>query len=105
MKTRPLTAGEPRVPDAAGVPASVAVRERRRVVGLTRQRLADAVAVSRQTVVWMENGDYAPSVYLALAIARTLRTAVEDLWGGGQDDAARPPLRTAPGCAGGPGGR
>ena len=100
-----VTAGERQAPDTSpGVPASVAVRARRREVGLTQHQLADAVAVSRQTVVSMENGDYAPSVYLAIAIARTLETSVEDLWGGGRDDPARPPPGTTPPGAGpGPG--
>lgn len=86
-----VTASERQASDTgARVPASAAVRARRREVGLTQHQLADAVAVSRQTVVSMENGDYAPSVYLALAIARTLSTTVEDLWGGTRDEPARP---------------
>ena len=57
------------------------IRARRREVGLTQQQLADAVGVSRQTVISMESGDYAPSVYLALAVARALDATVESLWG------------------------
>jgi putative transcriptional regulator len=37
--------------------------------------------VTRQTVVAVEAGDYAPSVYLALAIAERLGGSVEDLFG------------------------
>jgi putative transcriptional regulator len=37
--------------------------------------------VSRQTIIAMETGDYAPSVYLAIKIARALGTSVESLWG------------------------
>lgn len=58
-----------------------AIRERRREVGLTQQQLADAVAVSRQTVIALESEDYAPSVFLALKVARSLRSTVEVLWG------------------------
>jgi putative transcriptional regulator len=61
--------------------SSGAVRVRRKEVGLTQQQLAEAVDVSRQTIVSLETGDYAPSVYLALAVARTLGSTVEDLWG------------------------
>jgi len=43
--------------------------------------LAQQVGVSRQTVITMETGDYAPSVYLALRVARVLGTTVEALWG------------------------
>lgn len=58
-----------------------AVRVRRRARSLTQQDLAESVGVSRQTVISMETGDYAPSVYLALRIARALDTTVEALWG------------------------
>lgn len=36
--------------------------------------------ITRQTVVAVEAGDYAPSVYLALAIARRLVETVERLF-------------------------
>jgi putative transcriptional regulator len=52
-------------------------------MGLTQVDLAEAVGVSRQTVITLETGDYAPSVYLALRVARTLGTTVEALWGDG----------------------
>ena len=61
--------------------AGVRVRGRRREVGLTQQELAARVDVSRQTIVSMETGDYAPSVYLAIKVARALDTLVEDLGG------------------------
>ncbi|MBE1490454.1 helix-turn-helix transcriptional regulator [Plantactinospora soyae] len=57
------------------------IRVQRRAAGLTQQQLADAVEVSRQTIIAMETGDYAPSVYLAIKIARALETSVEALWG------------------------
>ena len=60
--------------------AGTRVRARRKELGLTQVDLAAAVGVSRQTVITLETGDYAPSVYLALRVARTLRTTVEDLW-------------------------
>lgn len=45
------------------------------------ETMSSHVGVSRQTVITMETGDYAPSVYLALRVARTLGTTVEALWG------------------------
>ncbi|WP_310406608.1 helix-turn-helix transcriptional regulator [Nocardia kruczakiae] len=42
--------------------------------------LSATVGVSRQTVISIEQGDYAPSVYLALRIARALGTTVEDIF-------------------------
>lgn len=59
------------------------VRARRRELGLTQQELASAAGVSRQTIISMETGDYAPSVYLALRVAGTLETTVEALWDAG----------------------
>jgi putative transcriptional regulator len=45
--------------------------------------------VTRQTIVAVEAGDYAPSVYLALAIADGLHSSVEELFGGvGETSAA-----------------
>ena len=47
---------------------------------LSQQELADRVGVSRQTIVSIEHGDYAPSVKLALLLAATLKVRVEDLF-------------------------
>jgi putative transcriptional regulator len=47
---------------------------------LSQQQLADLVGVSRQTIVAIERGDYAPSVKLALLLAHTLHTTVEELF-------------------------
>ncbi len=58
-----------------------AVRLHRRSHGLSQAALAEAVGVSRQTVIAIEQGDYAPSVFLALRLARVLTTTVEDLFG------------------------
>jgi putative transcriptional regulator len=47
---------------------------------LSQQQLADLAGVSRQTIVSIERGDYAPSVKLALLLAKQLRAKVEDLF-------------------------
>jgi putative transcriptional regulator len=47
---------------------------------LSQQQLADMVSVSRQTIVSIEKGDYAPSVKLALLLAERLETTVEELF-------------------------
>ena len=47
---------------------------------LTQQQLADLVNVSRQTIASIEGGDYAPSVKLALLLAKKLQTRVEELF-------------------------
>ena len=60
--------------------AGNAVRSARRGAELTQAELATEVGVSRQTIVAIENGGYAPSVYLALALGRVLGRSVEDLF-------------------------
>lgn len=47
---------------------------------LSQQELADMVAVSRQTIVAIERGNYSPSVRLALLLAKRLETTVEELF-------------------------
>ena len=56
------------------------VRAARRRLDLTQAELAEQVGVSRQTIVAIENGGYAPSVYLALALAEALGATVEALF-------------------------
>ena len=50
------------------------------------------MGVARQTVVALEAGDYAPSVYLALAVAGVLGATVEELFGE-EPSADRPGVR------------
>ena len=47
---------------------------------LSQQELANRVGVSRQTIVAIERGDYAPSVKLALRLSQALSTTVEELF-------------------------
>jgi putative transcriptional regulator len=74
-----VRASGPVRPDSSGY--GLLIRSRRNEVGLTQQSMAEAVNVSRQTVIAMETGDYAPSVFLALKVARVLDTSVEALGG------------------------
>ncbi|MHA3914429.1 helix-turn-helix transcriptional regulator [Halovulum sp. GXIMD14793] len=46
----------------------------------TQQSLADALGVSRQTIIAIESGRYAPSLDLALRIARHFKLSVEDVF-------------------------
>jgi putative transcriptional regulator len=72
--------GSVRAPDDIGS-AGLRIKERRKALGLSQQALAEQAGVSRQTIVSLESGDYAPSVYLSLTVARLLGATVEDLWG------------------------
>lgn len=47
---------------------------------MTQQSLADAVFVTRQTIVAMETGTYTPSLGLAIRIARVFECTMEDVF-------------------------
>ena len=47
---------------------------------ITQEQLAEAVGVTRQTIISIEKGNYIPSVLLALKIAIFFNTTVEDLF-------------------------
>ncbi len=52
----------------------------RKVQGLTQEELAQAVGVTRQTIIALEKGNYIPSVLLSLKIAKFFRVPVEKLF-------------------------
>ncbi len=47
---------------------------------LTQQQLAEALGVSRQTVISIENGKYDPSLPLAFKMAHYLGVKIEDVF-------------------------
>ena len=47
---------------------------------MTQQALADACGVTRQTIIALEAGRYAPSLELAFRIARAFGVGVEDVF-------------------------
>ena len=48
--------------------------------GVTQAELADALGVTRQTIIALEKGNYTPSVLLALKIAQYFRMPVEKIF-------------------------
>ena len=48
--------------------------------GVSRRELADALGVHYQTVGYLERGEYAPSLQLALRIAEFFRLPVETVF-------------------------
>lgn len=57
-----------------------AIKTQREKHSLTQEELAQAVGVSRQTIIAMEKGNYEPSLLLALRISQYFRIAVERLF-------------------------
>jgi len=47
---------------------------------MTQQRLADKVGVTRQTIIAIEAGKYAPSLPLAFRLARTFGVPIEQVF-------------------------
>lgn len=47
---------------------------------MTQQQLADKVGVTRQTIIAIESGKYAPSLPLAFRIARTFDVPLEQVF-------------------------
>jgi putative transcriptional regulator len=56
------------------------VRTLRQAAGMSQAALAEALGVSRQTVIAIEVGRYDPSLPLAIAIAHHFRTTVEEIF-------------------------
>ncbi len=56
------------------------IKQHRARCNLTQQQLADAVGVSRQTILFVEKGQYVPSTLLAFKIARRLGMSVDQLF-------------------------
>ena len=57
-----------------------AIRELRTERGLTQAELADAVGVTRQTVIAIEQGKYSPSLEMAFQISRVLGAVLTDVF-------------------------
>ncbi len=61
-------------------PIKVKVKDFRIKKGLTQEELASKVGVRRETIVFLEQGKYNPSVALALSIAKELGVSVDTLF-------------------------
>ena len=47
---------------------------------MTQQQLADKAGVTRQTIIAIESGKYAPSLPLAFKLARTFGVSIEEVF-------------------------
>ncbi len=56
------------------------IKEFRARYNLTQEDLARKVGVRRETIVFLEKGKYNPSLQLAYAIAKALKTTIDELF-------------------------
>ena len=56
------------------------VYELRAKVEVTQEELAEAVGVTRQTIIAVEKGNYTPSVLLALKIAKFFKKSIDEIF-------------------------
>jgi len=56
------------------------VKEFRQKMGITQEDLARRSGVRRETIVFLEQGKYNPSLGLALNISKILKKTVEELF-------------------------
>ena len=56
------------------------IRELRAKAGLTQEELAREVGVRRETIVFLEQGKYNPSLKLAYKVARVLGAPIEEVF-------------------------
>ncbi len=56
------------------------IKEYRARHNLTQERLAEIVGVRRETIIFLEQGKYNPSLRLAYKISRALSASIEDLF-------------------------
>ena len=56
------------------------IQELRAKLEITQQELADALEVTRATVVALEKGSYNPSLELAFRISKFFKTGIENIF-------------------------
>lgn len=56
------------------------LEELRKQRGVTQEELADALAVTRQTISSLEKGRYNPSILLAFKLAHYFDVTIEDIF-------------------------
>jgi putative transcriptional regulator len=56
------------------------IKEYRGKYGLTQEKLAEMVGVRRETIIFLEQGKYNPSLKLAHNVAQALRSSVDEIF-------------------------
>ena len=56
------------------------IKELRKNEKMTQQELADRVEVRRETIVFLEQGKYSPSLELAFRVAKVFDKSIEEIF-------------------------
>jgi putative transcriptional regulator len=56
------------------------IKEFRTKLNMTQEELARQAGVRRETIVFLEQGKYNPSLLLAHSVAKALKTTIDDLF-------------------------
>ncbi|HEX76695.1 MAG TPA: helix-turn-helix transcriptional regulator [Dehalococcoidia bacterium] len=56
------------------------IKEFRAKHNLTQEKLAEIVGVRRETIIFLEQGKYNPSLRLAHNVARALKTNIDEIF-------------------------
>ena len=56
------------------------IKELRSQLGITQEEMADLSGVRRETIVFLEQGKYNPSLNLAHQVAQALKTTIDELF-------------------------
>jgi putative transcriptional regulator len=56
------------------------IKEFRQKLNMTQEELANKSGVRRETIVFLEQGKYNPSLKLASDVAKTLKTTIDTLF-------------------------
>lgn len=56
------------------------IKEYRIRLDLTQEKLAEMVGVRRETIIFLEQGRYNPSLRLAYNVARALKATIDELF-------------------------
>jgi len=56
------------------------IKEYRAKYNMTQEKLAEIVGVRRETIIFMEQGKYNPSLKLAHSVAKALKTTIDEVF-------------------------
>ena len=56
------------------------IKEFRAKYNLTQEDLAEMVKIRRETIIYLEKGKFSPSLKLAYAVAKALKTTINELF-------------------------